>query len=91
MRLEEIWYEASPYVYAALSVGVLLTAQGTLAVVSSVMLLVAAGTIVRLRWSYRRQRAAEKAAARARPGGGSRQQSQVGRSRAGTAGAGRAR
>lgn len=62
--LEEIWYETSPYVYALLGTVVLLGAESTLATSSGALLLLAAGTIVRLRWKHRQRRASAGA-----PGG----------------------
>lgn len=69
MSIADLWYEASPYIYAPLGMFVLLAGDGTLARVSGGLLLVAAGTILRLRWTHRRRRAAAanaRAARRAR-------------------------
>jgi len=57
MSIESLWYEASPYVYAAGGAFAVLGSDGALAKVSGGVLLVAAGTIMRLRWTYRRRRA----------------------------------
>jgi hypothetical protein len=55
MRLEHYWYETSPFVYTVAG-GILLgTADSSLAVVSSIILLTAAGTIFFLRRTYTRK------------------------------------
>jgi hypothetical protein len=91
MSLEEIWYESSPYVYALLSVVVVLSSDGTLATLSGCMLLAAAATIIRLRWKHRQQRATVKAAAGSREQSAARPPSPGRRVRAGSAGIDRAR
>jgi len=91
MSLEEIWYETSPYVYALLSVVVVLSSDGTLATLSGCMLLAAAGTIIRLRWKHRQQRATVKAAAGLKQKPAARPPSPGNRVRAGGAGIDRAR
>jgi hypothetical protein len=58
MSFADVWYETSPYIYAPLGVLVLFGSDGTLAKVSAFLLVVAAGTILRLRWTYRRRRTA---------------------------------
>ena len=58
MSIEEIWYESSPYVYALAGLTVLAGADGALAKMSGGLLLIAAGTILRLRWVHRARRAA---------------------------------
>jgi len=70
--LEEIWYETSPYVCALLGVVVLFSAESTLATFSGALLLLAAGTIVRLRWKHRRQGASNQAKATHRAPAGPR-------------------
>jgi len=56
MSLERVWYETSPIVYALGGVTVLLGASDTLARVSGALLVLAAATILRLRWVYRNRR-----------------------------------
>ena len=55
MSLADIWYETSPYLYALLGTVVLFGSEGTLAKLSGGLLVVAAITILRMRWTYRRQ------------------------------------
>ncbi|MGI9024021.1 MAG: hypothetical protein ACR2GP_00250 [Burkholderiaceae bacterium] len=55
MDLETLWYEISPYLYAVC--GLFLLSYGSasgLLKVSGILLIIAALTIVRLRWVYRR-------------------------------------
>lgn len=52
--MEQTWYEFSPFLYAVMGVAALILAKGLIAVLSGVLLLAAAATILRLRWSYRR-------------------------------------
>ena len=55
MDLEQVWYEAFPYVYGAGGAVALLFQPGSfLLKVSGGLLIVAAVTILRLRWVYRR-------------------------------------
>jgi hypothetical protein len=55
MRLEHYWYEISPFVYTVAG-GILLgTADSSLAVISSIILLTAAGTIFFLRRTHARK------------------------------------
>ncbi|MCM5569873.1 hypothetical protein M6I34_05085 [Burkholderiaceae bacterium FT117] len=72
MSLEDIWYESSPYVYLIAGILVLASAESGLAIASALLLLVASGTILRLRWVHRRGRAAARTKAgrarAARPG-----------------------
>jgi hypothetical protein len=56
MSLERVWYETSPVVYALGGVTVLLGASDTLARVSGALLVLAAATILRMRWVYRNRR-----------------------------------
>ena len=55
MDLETIWYEFSPYLYAVAGVASILSSGSTLRLVSGALLLAAAVTIFRLRWTYRRK------------------------------------
>jgi hypothetical protein len=63
MNLEHFWYEISPFVYTASGGALLGRADSALAVFSSVLLLVAGGTIFFLRRRYSLQ-IREDAAAR---------------------------
>jgi NhaP-type Na+/H+ or K+/H+ antiporter len=56
MSIEELWYEASPYIYILLGITVLFGSNETLGLASGGLLLVAAGTILRLRWLHRHRR-----------------------------------
>jgi len=57
MDLESLWYEAFPYLYGIGGVVVIVVSAGSgLLKVSGVLLVVAALTIVRMRWVYRRRR-----------------------------------
>jgi len=60
MSLEDIWYESSPYVYLIAGILVLASAESGLAIASALLLLVASGTILRLRWVHRHGRAAAR-------------------------------
>ena len=60
MSIEDIWYESSPFVYLLAGIVALVWSEGTLATVSALLLLLAAGTILRLRWVHRRGRAAAR-------------------------------
>lgn len=53
MKLEELWYESSPYVYLAVGVLAAALADSALSYGSSALLLIAGATIVRMRWVYR--------------------------------------
>lgn len=55
MDLETVWYEFSPYVYAAAGLASVLSTHSTVGIVSGVLLIAAAATIFRLRWIYRRK------------------------------------
>jgi hypothetical protein len=63
MSIEDIWYESSPYVYLLAGLAALAWSDGTMATVSALLLLIAAATILRLRWVHRRRRAAARARA----------------------------
>jgi hypothetical protein len=52
MNLEHFWYEISPFVYTASGGALLARADSVLAAISSVLLLVAGGTIFFLRRRY---------------------------------------
>ncbi len=55
MTLERIWYEASPYLYAATGVASARDPRASLLMgLSAMLLVVAALTIVALRWIHRR-------------------------------------
>ncbi len=56
MNLETVWYELSPYVYTICGVIVLAAADTRMGQLSGALLLVAALTIIRLRWVKRRNR-----------------------------------
>lgn len=55
MDLETLWYEFSPYVYAVAGIASVASTRSTVGIVSGVLLLAAAATIFRLRWTYRRK------------------------------------
>ncbi len=57
MNIEPIWYEYSPYVYAAGGVASLSNYGSYIAIASGVMLIVASGTILRMRIVYRKKKA----------------------------------
>ena len=71
MSIGDVWYETSPYLYAPLGTVVLFGSDGSLAKVSGALLVIAAATILRMRWSYRQRRklALARAARRAIPQG----------------------
>ena len=53
-RIESTWYETSPFVYAAVGVAAAMRWPDTMLMkASSMMLVVAALTIIGLRWIYR--------------------------------------
>lgn len=54
MDLEIVWYEAFPYLYGVGGLVALLYPGSPLLKVSGALLIVAAVTIIRLRWVYRR-------------------------------------
>jgi hypothetical protein len=53
MKLEQIWYESSQFIYGLIGLAALLKGDSWLAYASGALLLTAAGTIIRLRWSAR--------------------------------------
>jgi NhaP-type Na+/H+ or K+/H+ antiporter len=55
MDIETIWYEISPYVYTLGGVLALANSAERIGQVSGVLLLVAAITVIRLRWVNRRK------------------------------------
>lgn len=61
MTVEEIWYEAAPYAYLLVGGIVLLDADSAMSIASGALLVVAALTIIRLRWRHRRSSALAKA------------------------------
>ena len=63
MSIEDIWYESSPYVYLLTGLAALAWSDGTMATVSALLLLIAAATILRLRWVHRRGQATARAQA----------------------------
>jgi len=69
MSIGDLWYEASPFVYAPMGALVALGSDGTLARLSGGLLLVAAATILRLRWTHRRRRAGVRSRAARRVSG----------------------
>ena len=56
MSFERLWYETSPYVYGLLGIVVMLGFEETLGRLSGALLVVAAGTILWLRWVNRHRR-----------------------------------
>ena len=56
MDLESIWYETAPYAYV-LAGSYFASTESRLATVSGLLLVAAAVTIIRLRWSYRSRHA----------------------------------
>jgi hypothetical protein len=54
MNLEVCWYEFSPYIYAVLGILAIVFSDSFVGVTSGGLLIVAAITIVRLRWHYRK-------------------------------------
>ncbi len=55
MDLETICYEFAPYVYAVGGVISIFQTNPGIGIVSGVLLLAAAATILKLRWTYRRK------------------------------------
>ncbi len=56
MDLETVWYDAFPYLYGIGGVVAILIRPGSLLLkISGALLIVAALTILRLRWIYRRE------------------------------------
>ena len=60
MNIEATWYEYSPYVYVAGGFVSIANYGSYVAIASGVMLLAAAGTILRMRWVYRKNKARER-------------------------------
>lgn len=54
MDIETAWYEFSPYVYIAAGGAAIYFAEEPMARLPGLLLVAAALTIIRLRWSYRR-------------------------------------
>jgi hypothetical protein len=59
--METLWYEVSPYIYSAGGALWLAHADSNLGVISGLLLLASAVTVLRLRWTHRRGRAAPRA------------------------------
>ena len=55
MDIETTWYEFSPYIYALVGLATIAATDSRLSVCSGALLLVAAATILRLRWVHRRK------------------------------------
>jgi hypothetical protein len=60
MDIEAAWYEASPYVYAVAGFGSLSNFHSYIAVFSGVILLIASGTILKMRFTYRKMQAEKR-------------------------------
>jgi uncharacterized membrane protein (UPF0136 family) len=56
MDLENIWYECSPYLYLAGGLATILKSDSRVGLVSGVLLVAAALTILRLRYVHRKDR-----------------------------------
>lgn len=54
MKIEAIWYEYSPYLYAVGGVVSVSNFRSYISIISGVMLLIASATILRMRWIYRK-------------------------------------
>jgi hypothetical protein len=54
MDLEALWYEVSPYVYATGALVALVSPASKLSLFFGGLLLLAAGTVIRLRWVHRK-------------------------------------
>ena len=50
-----MWYELSPYVYAIAGLASVVSTRSTVGIGSGILLLAAAATIFRMRWSFRRK------------------------------------
>ncbi|CAN5374434.1 hypothetical protein BH11PSE11_BH11PSE11_32120 [soil metagenome] len=59
MKLEPIWYEYSPYLYAVAGVVSISNYPSYISIGCGVLLLIASGTILRMRLMYRRNKALE--------------------------------
>lgn len=60
MDIEAVWYEGSPYVYAAAGIGSLTNYHSYIAIMSGVVLLIASATILKMRWTYRTMQAEKR-------------------------------
>lgn len=60
MDIEAAWYEASPYVYAVAGFFSLSNYHSFIALVSGAILLIASGTIIKMRWTYRKVQAEKR-------------------------------
>lgn len=54
MKIEAAWYEYSPYLYAVVGLLSISNYGSYISVISGLLLLVASGTILRMRWMYRK-------------------------------------
>lgn len=54
MNIETWWYELSPYLYVIVGLISIAFSSTYLAMMPGCLLLIAAGTIVRMRWKHRR-------------------------------------
>lgn len=57
MKIEAIWYEYSPFVYAVAGILSVSNYGSYISVMSGILLVAAAATILRMRWVYRKNRA----------------------------------
>jgi hypothetical protein len=55
MDYETLWYEASPYVYTFAGICAAISTDAQFGKISGILLLIAALTIIRLRWRNRRK------------------------------------
>jgi hypothetical protein len=56
MDLEGTWYECSPYIYLAGGILTFVKAESRVGIASGILLVVAAVTILRLRYKHRKDR-----------------------------------
>lgn len=54
LDMETVWYEISPYIYTLSGLSVIAMADAGMGRYSGALLLIAAATIIRLRWVHRR-------------------------------------
>ena len=54
MKIEATWYECSPYLYAIVGLVSISNYDSYISIVSGLLLLAASGTILRMRWIYRK-------------------------------------
>ncbi len=72
MDFEKIWYESSPYLYGLAGCIALLAIDGPFAKACGLILLLAAGLIIQMRWAFRSKES------RARAKSGSRKTAGIG-------------